>query len=407
MLSLKCPAKNYHWGVKGSDSLVAKLVSKWEPIDENEPYAELWMGTHPSGSCLVTGSEDEELDGKPLSTVLSDFPEYAGTIKMVAKYGKDLPFLLKVLSVAEPLSIQSHPNKELAEKLRANQPNHYPDANHKPELAIALTKFQALCSFRTHSEILENLKQFPEFKNVVGPEAAEAYLKAKSDEDRTLHLKQCFSNLMNADSNVIAENLRSLSNSCKEGQDKELIEVFKRVHSRYPDDVGCFCLFFLNIVNLNPGEAIYLPANEPHAYLSGDCIECMAKSDNVIRAGLTPKFKDVATLCSSLSYSTKSLKDIVMEPGFKDGAISSYCPPIDEFAVDIISIPEAKNICEEFTLDARDSGSILIVIKGSLSTALKNLEQSSVVFIPAKLTVPAMVSGSVLAFRAYARDSAM
>lgn len=87
--------------------------------------------------------------------------------------------------------------------------------------------------------------------------------------------------------------------------DKE--QLVLRLEMQYPSDVGVIAAFFLNLVKLNPGEALFLGANEPHAYLSGECVECMATSDNVVRAGLTPKHRDVQTLCSMLTY--KQVKD--------------------------------------------------------------------------------------------------
>jgi mannose-6-phosphate isomerase len=82
--------------------------------------------------------------------------------------------------------------------------------------------------------------------------------------------------------------------------EKELLVL--RLENQYPSDIGVIAAFFLNHVKLKPGEALFLGANEPHAYLSGECVECMATSDNVVRAGLTPKFIDVPTLCSMLTY---------------------------------------------------------------------------------------------------------
>lgn len=82
--------------------------------------------------------------------------------------------------------------------------------------------------------------------------------------------------------------------------DKELLVL--RLEKQYPADIGVISAFFFNYVKLNPGEALYLGADEPHAYVSGECIECMATSDNVVRAGLTPKHRDVQTLCSMLTY---------------------------------------------------------------------------------------------------------
>ncbi|KHJ84952.1 phosphomannose isomerase type I, partial [Oesophagostomum dentatum] len=173
-------SKQYSWGRPGSSSTVAALVKEGhhaDYIDENKPYAEFWMGVHPNGPAkLVETSED-------LSNRIKNHPE------LVATHEKGtLQFLFKVLSVNQALSVQSHPTKEEAILLHKNDPAHYPDPNHKPEMAIALTDFELLCGFRPAKEIYENLKGAPEvmslvdnsdeLKNLLGDEAgAKAALK--------------------------------------------------------------------------------------------------------------------------------------------------------------------------------------------------------------------------------------
>eukprot|EP01084_Bolivina_argentea_P239330 402287_1 len=133
LVQLSCTAQNYAWGKPAKTSKVAQLLSK--ETDGDKPYAELWMGTHKKGPSSVI------LDSKSNKTqLLSDF------------LGAELPYLYKVLSVARSLSIQAHPNKELAEKLHKDRPNVYKDDNHKPEMAVALTPFEAMCGFRPSSQ---------------------------------------------------------------------------------------------------------------------------------------------------------------------------------------------------------------------------------------------------------------
>lgn len=232
---------------------------------------QLWMGTHPSGPTVVVSSNDPD-ENMTLKATLSSFPEYVGNIEIVEKYGRDLPFLFKVLSVGKALSIQAHPNKQLAEELYANDPSHYPDPNHKPELAIALTDFEALCGFRPHSEIEYFLDKVPEFKAVVGAEAVVKYKKS----DKKHGLKPFFTSFMTSPENVIQQNLESLVQRwSKDGPDpnmegqEEVIKLFLRLHDAFPKDIGCFSIFFFNVVNLKPGEAIFLGPDEPHAYLLG------------------------------------------------------------------------------------------------------------------------------------------
>lgn len=98
-------------------------------------------------------------------------------------------------------------------------------------------------------------------------------------------------------------------------------------------------VFFLNYLKLNPSEAIYLGANEPHAYISGDCVECMACSDNVVRAGLTPKFIDVETLCSMLIYKGEKPEEKLFRPVEEDEYSKIFRPPVPDFAVAEIKVP--------------------------------------------------------------------
>uniref|UniRef100_A0A0D6R288 mannose-6-phosphate isomerase n=1 Tax=Araucaria cunninghamii TaxID=56994 RepID=A0A0D6R288_ARACU len=142
--------QNYEWGKHGSAGEVGRLyslVSK-SPAEEDKPYAELWMGTHDSGHSLVVLEGEDRM---PLRSWLEEHPEALGD-KVVERWGIDLPFLFKVLSVAKALSIQAHPDKDLARLLHTAHPKVYKDSNHKPEMALALTEFEALCGFVSAQE---------------------------------------------------------------------------------------------------------------------------------------------------------------------------------------------------------------------------------------------------------------
>eukprot|EP00744_Colponema_vietnamica_P009259 GILI01013185.1.p1 GENE.GILI01013185.1~~GILI01013185.1.p1 ORF type:complete len:231 (+),score=64.83 GILI01013185.1:63-695(+) len=169
---LSCSSQKYAWGKIGSDSLVARLssASSSSPVTE-EPYAELWMGTHPSGPSKLASSD------LLLSEYLAQNPAAIGA-GVAAKYGKDIPYLFKVLSVRTALSIQAHPDKTLGAQLHSSRPDLYKDPNHKPEMAIAITPFEVLCSFRPLEDIDTFVKSIPELRAVVGEEAAEAFSSA-------------------------------------------------------------------------------------------------------------------------------------------------------------------------------------------------------------------------------------
>ena len=137
-----------------------------------------------------------------------------------------------------------------------------------------------------------------------------------------------------------------------------------RLHQQYPGDVGVFCVYLLNYARLKPGEALFLAANEPHPYISGECVECMATSDNVVRAGLTPKFKDVDNLVNMLTYSMGGPTINAGSPAYGDDRIMRYTPPTGEFEVMLITC----NPGEEITLPHLPVPSVFIVIEGSGNT---------------------------------------
>jgi mannose-6-phosphate isomerase len=174
MFKLDCAIQAYAWGKRGTNSCVAKFKesqNKEFKIDENKSYAELWMGTHSNGPSMISGE-----------TKMTKLNEY---IK-----NEELPFLFKILSVNQALSIQAHPNKRLAQILHSNDPKNYPDSNHKPEMLIALTKFQALCGFRPCEEIKTHFDKIPELAKLCEEKFT------GDDEDS---LKKCFSSMMNRD----------------------------------------------------------------------------------------------------------------------------------------------------------------------------------------------------------------
>jgi mannose-6-phosphate isomerase len=318
------------------------------------------MGTHPS-------NPSKDLHTKRTLLDLVQDNQALLSQEISSRFGHKLPFLFKVLSIGKALSIQAHPNKKLAEQLHKKDSKNYPDDNHKPEMTIAITTFDGLCGFRPLAEISHFLSTIPSLKKLVGDKEAEEYQSAvkgqetsekKEDEEKNKKaLQKAFGSLMNAKKeDVEAASKELIASAKKEGSDfagggvsatsgKELADLIVRLDGQFPGDIGLFVLFFLNYVKLEVGEAMFLKADDIHAYLSGDIIECMAASDNVVRAGFTPKFKDVDTLISMLTYSYAPISEQKMEPvdypyvTLNAGAYSSgsqailYDPPIDEFSV--------------------------------------------------------------------------
>lgn len=234
---------------------------------------QLWMGTHPSAPARTLG-----VAGSPsLAELISADPVVALGPAIAARYANDLPFLLKVLSIRKALSIQAHPDKELARRLHAARPDLYKDPNHKPEMAIALTDFEALCGFRPLDEIAQNLVAFPEFAAVVGENVASKFRETVSGPSKGEKgkdaLKALFASMMSAPVALVQERLGELVARLKAGKPAlpgSIEELVVRLDSQFPGgDIGCFAVMMLNYIRLSPGQAIYLGANEPHAYLSG------------------------------------------------------------------------------------------------------------------------------------------
>ncbi|XP_073798400.1 mannose-6-phosphate isomerase isoform X2 [Danio rerio] len=220
---LCCVVQNYAWGKAGLDSEVARLVLGGDPqahIEHSKPYAELWMGAHPKGDALI---KDNRISQRTLGQWIADFPGCLGS-KVKDTFHGQLPFLFKVLSVNTALSIQAHPNRELAARLHAQFPEHYPDNNHKPEMAIALTQFEGLCGFRPMEEILGFLKNVPEFRALVGNEASEELQSADGNPHRTsLALKKCFTRMMNCEKKLFVDQLNMLVKRISEEGERETV----------------------------------------------------------------------------------------------------------------------------------------------------------------------------------------
>lgn len=323
--------QDYAWGIRGMDSRVARYALEnkcLEEVDPDTPYAELWIGTHHKGpSKLKTGE------------MLQD------------AIGEELPFLFKVLSAGKALSIQAHPDKENAERLNQSNPSKYGDANHKPEMAIALTPFEAMCGFRRLEEISLLIKKHPEFAACLSQEAKLAVFLASDVQGQKDALELLFSSFMSCDPEISSEQLNLLLFRLQAEESKfhrhphdepawerKCSRAILRLAQQFPGDSGAMAPLFLNYLLIAPGESFFMAANEPHAYVAGEIIECMACSDNVVRAGLTPKFKDVDNLVNMLTYSMGG-------PTIDAGAYSAdtpdvirYTPPCPEFEVMIVTV---------------------------------------------------------------------
>lgn len=238
------------------------------------------MGTHPK-----MPSKDVET-GRSLLDLIQDNQALMGQ-EISEKYHNKLPFLFKVLSINKALSIQAHPNKKLAEQLHAKDPKNYPDDNHKPEMTIAVTPFSGLCGFRPLSEISHFLSTVPSLRKLVGESEVNKFTTAVAGKDDVTAesevssnkkvLQETFTALMKSSTENIATATKELLEEAKKGADfagglpesEELSQLIPVLNSQFPDDIGLFVLFFLNYVKLEPGEAMFLKADDIHAYISG------------------------------------------------------------------------------------------------------------------------------------------
>lgn len=268
--------QHYDWGSKDA---LTKLYHIKNP--QHLPMAELWMGAHPKASSIVEDINNQQKIS--LDKLIATDPTYYLGKKIAQKFHR-LPFLFKVLCAAQPLSIQVHPDKIAAEAgfkqenaagIAHNCPKrNYKDDNHKPELIYALTPFKALNSFRPLKEITNLLTPIAEASPII-----QLFLKTPTENQ----LAQLFKHLLNLPTGEKQRLLTALKSVVPQGDGEPWLTI-KKMLPLYPDDNGLFAPLLLNIIELQPGEAMFLYARTPHAYIEGVGLEVMANSDNVLRA---------------------------------------------------------------------------------------------------------------------------
>ncbi|KAK6755451.1 hypothetical protein RB195_014052 [Necator americanus] len=374
MQRLECHVKKYKWGKKGSESEVARLFAAGHrnfEVNEDETYAELWMGTHPDGPAVLSDS----------STRLSSFIAKSHSASYLSNNNwKDdihLPFIMKVMSIARSLSLQVHPTKEQAARLHERDPIHYPDRHHKPELAYALTQFELLCGFRPAEQILANIEAFPSFRTVMGIHNCDALKSVvnKESNPRSLKCRQalavCFGEMMEkarSHSDLVCEYVDQLMDSLRSGirgwLSEGTVAVIQKMYEDFPRDVGIFSPLLLNHMILKPGECCYYAAEELHAYLSGECVECVGCSNNTIRAAMTPKFIDREALCEVLNYRMTPPEEYLVPaiPLTDYPGVEEYSPDCKDFQLHRIRVTQ---IAQQTFLPVLDCASIMVIVEGS------------------------------------------
>lgn len=308
----------YAWG---STTALPTLLGV-EPT--GEPQAEMWMGAHPGAPSRIDRGAGE----RALSDVIADDPEGELGAATVAKFGPRLPFLFKILAAGAPLSLQVHPDLVQAgagfeDEERRGVPidadhRNYKDPNHKPEMICALTAFDGLCGFRPPLEAAELLAG-------LDVDSLKPYVDLLRAHPEEAALREMLTAVLTADRVEMAHTLHEVAAAVTRLGGR--YTPYATLVHHFPGDPGVIAAMLLNHVRLQPGEAMFLGAGVPHAYIDGLGVELLANSDNVLRAGLTPKHVDVPEL----------LKIARFEPGDPNllrpegDAEEVYETPIDEF----------------------------------------------------------------------------
>ncbi len=350
----------YAWG---SREAIAELLG--EPRPSPHPQAELWVGAHPADSSKLIGPDGE----RSLADVIAAEPLATLGPRAHEVFDSRLPFLLKVLAAAEPLSLQAHPSAEQAAKgfaqeeaaglpLSSPQRN-YRDSSHKPELICALTTFDALCGFREPATTVRLLAALgvPQLDHYLG------LLSGQPDADGTRAL---FSSIITIPPITLGPLLSAVLAACvqKVRDGGEFTAEYKtalELGERYPGDPGVLASLLLNRITLQPGQALYLPGGNLHAYMSGVGIEIMANSDNVLRGGLTPKHVDVPELMRVLDFGPGDVPVLRGDPGMPGEWV--YPTPAREFRLSRLE-PFAGQ--REIT---HDGPQVLLTVEGEIEVS--------------------------------------
>ncbi|MFV2119864.1 mannose-6-phosphate isomerase, class I [Streptomyces sp. Act-28] len=314
----------YDWG---SPTALPELMGT---VPDGTPRAELWMGAHPSApSRVLRGGRPSPLDGVVAADPVAELGE-----AVVRRFGPRLPFLLKLLAADSPLSLQVHPDtaraaagyaRENAAGVPLDAPHRtYRDPHHKPEMIVALSPFEGLCGFRPARECADLL-------DALGVDGLAPYARALRSGPEEDALREVFSAFLTSpDPVLLAGVTRALGRVARtEGAWRRECAAYEGVARAHPGDPGLLAALMVRQVRLAPGEALFLGAGVPHAYLRGLGVEVMAGSDNVLRCGLTTKHVDVDELLRVVRFAAGPAG--VVRPEVLDDGEEVYPAPVDDF----------------------------------------------------------------------------
>ena len=401
LLKLDNPIQNYAWGSK---TALARLQGRPPASD---PEAELWIGAHAKAPSVVS------VVGRrvTLDRLVADRP--VETLGSAAdRFGPALPFLLKVLAVAEPLSIQAHPSltqaangfaREQAAGIPPDAPNrNYRDRNHKPELAVALEPYWMMSGFRPYVELVRNLVAVgvPELRD------AAAALRRRPTERAlgsllatALQLNdQQRAGLVSRTEKYAASQLRGGGHGTDADAAARWVE---RLAASYPGDAGVLSPYLLNLVHLAPGEGIFTDAGMLHAALSGTAVELQANSDNVLRGGLTVKHVDVPELLRVGRFVPRGAA--VLDPAADPNGERRYPTPAAEFALSSVALARLPHDADFFAATV-NGPEILLLLHGDATVTdgrghSMDCRGGEALFVPAAVGCY-RVRGTALLFRA-------
>lgn len=357
----------YAWG---STTAIAALLGRPE---SGGPEAELWIGAHPDSPSVATRPDGTTA---PLNELISEDPDHFLGEASVAEFGPRLPFLTKVLAAAKPLSLQVHPSldqaragfaRENADGIPADAAHrNYRDDNHKPEMIFALTPFDALCGFRETAksrDVFLHLAGCLELSGSGVPQILTEVIDDLSLPEEDAALRTAFERLIAGGEGVREATSRvvgALTSGAPMAPYQPELSTVLSLNSEYPGDPGVLISLLLNRLSLQPGEAVYLPAGNVHAYLHGLGVEVMASSDNVLRGGLTPKFIDVPELLNTIAFESVGVPMLRAE--VSDLGQELYQPPFREFQLQRIELlPDGAPVPL-----AQSGAAVIIVVEGSV-----------------------------------------
>ncbi|WP_394525597.1 mannose-6-phosphate isomerase, class I [Paenarthrobacter nicotinovorans] len=365
MFRLDNPVRPYAWGSK---TAMAELFG--HPASDS-PQAEMWMGAHPDSPSIA---KREDGSSVRLNHLIETGPGRFLGPQIAENFEGRLPFLAKVLAADAPLSLQVHPTKEQARQgyaaeeeagiLRSDSQRMYRDTNHKPEMIVALTNFEALCGLRSPaaaSQLFLELRHFFIDAATAVPRAIDVVLERLGHDEG---LQSALDFLLRGGKTVSEAVAASATHL--EGSVNLRIEFtwLLKLARAYPEDPGVLISLLLNYVALTPGEALCLPAGNVHAYLRGVGFEVMASSDNVLRGGLTSKHVDIPEFIRSVDFRPLPVPTVtgLTHPN----GITRWVPPFQEFQVERLTAEPGN---PEVPLNRRGPLLVLVVHgEGNLAT---------------------------------------